>query len=193
MNQSNSITFSLIRKYCPQCLDLSSDSIGSQKSLNDRQDGLHATDNTCSTTILGRDSYSRSIKSLPESLVDRDVLSLPNLNIHEIDGLEIVSHIAELHLSHNHIKEIENIEFLGHLRVLDLSYNDISAASLRESISRLPKSLTSINLMNNPCCEDEQVLCELQDAFPSLGIIVGYETINENELGKRFLVDRLSA
>jgi hypothetical protein len=106
---------------------------------------------------------------------DKDVLTLNGLGIDEIDGLEIVESIAELHLSHNNITKIENIEFLSKLRVLDLSYNNISPASLREGINCLPSSLTSINLLNNPCCQDENILCQLQDRFPALGIIVGYD------------------
>ena len=109
------------------------------------------------------------------------ILELNNLQITHIDNLEVLSHIEELSLSYNLISKIENIEFLSNLRVLDLSNNHISGISLKESLSLIPKSLESINLINNPCCEDEITLLEFQNRFPSLGIIVGITNEEDNE------------
>lgn len=125
------------------------------------------------------------ISSMSESDLKSDQLSailrLNNLDITKIDNLEIVSHISELYLSNNKIELIENIEFLSQLKLLDLSNNKITSKALKQTISRLPSSLETLILINNPCCSDEIILSEFQEYYPHLGIVVGIDESESDE------------
>lgn len=125
-------------------------------------------------------SFSLVRKQYPDI---SDEVSCSQLKILRLDGLKLQSmsgcldlfhQIEELSLSHNNIDEIDDITFLINLSSLDLSFNNISSESLRASIGNLPSGLAAINLLNNPCCEDEDILVEYQAKYPSLGIIIGY-------------------
>ena len=117
-----------------------------------------------------------------DSLMKLDIISLNNYNIEEIDNLEVFDQIRELHLSGNRIKVIENLEFLYHLEYLDISNNCIDGPGLRKAIGRLPSSLQTIVLGGNSCCDDEELLCELNDAMPTLGIVIGLEQQQQLQL-----------
>lgn len=116
-----------------------------------------------------------------------DRLELDNSNIHEIDNLELFSHIKELNLQRNKIKSISNVKFLSELQLLDLSFNEITSESLLSSMKFLPKGLATIVLTGNPCSSDEEALSQLQDYFPDLGIAIeevsnADEAVSEAEL-----------
>jgi hypothetical protein len=116
-----------------------------------------------------------------DSLHLLEVIRLVNQGITEIDNLEVFSNAKALFLNQNKISKIENLEFLMNLEHLDLSSNNIDSQSLQESYGNIPKSLTSINLSNNPCALDEECLQEFQDKFPDLGIIIGVEEPETND------------
>jgi len=115
-----------------------------------------------------------------EKLETLDVIHLNNFGIEEIDNLEVFEQIRELHLSGNRIKVIENLEFLRNLEYLDLSNNFIDSAGLRNCLGRLPSSLQTLVLGGNTCCEDEELLTQLNDLMPDLGIVIGLEQRNDN-------------
>jgi hypothetical protein len=104
-----------------------------------------------------------------------EVIRLINQGIDEIDNLEVFSNIKALFLNQNNIKRIENLEYLSSLQHLDLSSNKIDSESLRQHVKNIPAKLGSINLSNNPCCEDEVCLQGVQDMYPNLNIIIGLE------------------
>jgi hypothetical protein len=116
-----------------------------------------------------------------DSLHLLEVIRLVNQGITEIDNLEVFSNAKALFLNQNKISKIENLEFLMNLEHLDLSSNNIDSQSLKQSYGSIPKSLTSINLSNNPCALDEECLQEFQDKFPDLGIIIGVEEPETND------------
>ena len=123
-----------------------------------------------------------------EQLEKIELINLNGLGITHIDNLEVFDQIKELHLSNNKIQKIENLEFLSFLSFLDVSNNLIDSEGLGQLLSSkslpLPKSLQTINLTGNPCCNDENLLIRLQDAFPHLGIIVGLYEEGEEEWGE---------
>ena len=114
-----------------------------------------------------------------------DIIQLNNYGIEEIDNLEVFDQIRELHLSGNRIRRIENLEFLSKLEYLDLSNNKIDDEGLRAGIGKLPDSLQTLIIGGNSCCKNEDILIELNDLMPNLGIVVGVEKEesqrNENE------------
>lgn len=106
---------------------------------------------------------------------DIDIISrldLDNSNIHEIDNLELFSHIRELNLQRNKIKTFSNLKLLSELQLLDVSFNEITSETLLSSMKFLPKGLATIVLTGNPCASDEEALGKLQDCFPELGIAI---------------------
>jgi hypothetical protein len=111
-----------------------------------------------------------------EKLMELDIIQLNNYGIEEIDNLEVFEQIRELHLSGNHISKIENLDFLRNLEYIDLSNNNINDDGLRYGIGRLPLTLQTIVLGGNPCCTNEELLCELNDSLPNLGIVIGLES-----------------
>jgi hypothetical protein len=115
-----------------------------------------------------------------EKLETLDIIHLNNFGIEEIDNLEVFDQIRELHLSGNRIKVIENLEFLRKLEYLDVSNNCIDSAGLRTCLGRLPSSLQTIVLGGNSCCEDEELLAQLNDLMPELGIVIGLEQRSDN-------------
>lgn len=111
-------------------------------------------------------------------LEDISNICLNNCDIASIDNLELFVHIKELYINHNLIRKIENLEFFSQLEFLDLSYNKIESSNLEDSFSCIPKNLKFLNISGNPCIRDEIVLTRLQDAFPSLNIII--EELNDD-------------
>lgn len=101
-----------------------------------------------------------------------EALKIENSGVTLIDELELFTHIKELYLSGNRIRLIQNLLFFDNLKHLDLSCNVISSDDLRASLKSIPKGLESINLSGNPCASDDDVLSELQDTHPDLGIII---------------------
>lgn len=110
-----------------------------------------------------------------------DVIRLINHNITEIDNLEVFSNVKALFLNKNSIKKIENLEYLTALTFIDLSSNCIDSESLRSSLANIPRTLETLNLSSNPCCQDENCLQLLQDTFPNLNIIIGVEDGEDEE------------
>lgn len=116
-----------------------------------------------------------------EQLEGLEIIQLQRQNIVEIDNLEVFSEIKELHLGGNKIRVIENLSFLHKLEFLDLSYNRIDEAGLRACLGQLPKSLLTLVLTGNPCCSNLDVLGELNDLIPNLGIVLALDDNDEEE------------
>lgn len=114
-----------------------------------------------------------------EQLDALEIIQLQRQNIVEIDNLEVFSEIKELHLGGNKIKRIENLSFLHKLEFLDLSFNRIDAEGLRCCLGQLPKGLLTIVLTGNPCCQNMELLGELNDIMPNLGIVLGLDEDGE--------------
>lgn len=111
-----------------------------------------------------------------------EIIKLESSGITEIDDLELFSgNLKELYLSGNKIALIENLLFFDKLKHLDLSCNRITSDGLRKSIHSFPKKLESVNLSGNPCAEDDEVLGDLQDAHPELGIVIEIVDANEED------------
>jgi hypothetical protein len=110
-----------------------------------------------------------------DSLMKLDIIQLNNYGIEEIDNLEVFEHIKELHLSGNRIKILENLNYLTNLEFLDVSNNNIDENGLKKVIGNLPSSLQTIVIGGNPCCLNDNILCDLNDYMPNLGIVIGLE------------------
>lgn len=110
-----------------------------------------------------------------DDLEEITTISLIEQRIEVIDNLELFSQIECLNLSKNFITRLQNISLLLQLKHLDVSFNRIDSNSVIASIKEIPKSLESINLSGNPCCDDDECLLLLQDEFPNLAIIIGEE------------------
>ena len=117
-----------------------------------------------------------------EEISQIEVLNLSGLNINVIENLEVFAEIKELHLSYNCIYHIENINFMYNLEFLDISYNNIDSNEIIRCIrnKEFPSCLKTINLGGNPCCDDDHVLCLLQENYNDLNIIVGIEENNND-------------
>ncbi len=116
-------------------------------------------------------------------LMALSIIQLNNYGIEEIDNLEVFEQIRELHLSGNNIKVVENLEFLRNLEYLDLSNNCIDSEGLRKALGRFPDSLQTLVLGGNQCCHDEELLSQLNDIMPNLGIVIGMEQRDDNNIG----------
>lgn len=85
-------------------------------------------------------------------LVHDERLKLNNLNIKDInviEGLEKLTNLKELDLSHNNINKIEGLECLTSLKKLDLSHNRISKIEGLASLSSLQQLYLQDNLITN--------------------------------------------
>ena len=118
-----------------------------------------------------------------DQLEELEIIQLQRQNIVEIDNLEVFSEIKELHLNGNKIRRIENLSFLHKLEFLDLSYNRIDDDGLRACLGQLPRSLMTIVLTGNPCCHNMELLGELNDLMPELGIVLGLDEDTEADRG----------
>lgn len=110
-------------------------------------------------------------------------IRLENLQIETIDNLELFSEVLELHLSRNKIQIIDNMLHLKKLLFLDLSFNKIDSSGLRKSLKSIPLSVETLILTGNECANDDDVLTELNELFPHMGIVIDSieETDGENE------------
>ena len=64
------------------------------------------------------------------------------------------------------------------MEFLDLSHNHIDETGLKACLGQLPKSLLTLILTGNPCCNSLDVLGELNDLMPNLGIVLGMDEID---------------
>ncbi|MFX1443245.1 MAG: leucine-rich repeat domain-containing protein [Promethearchaeota archaeon] len=84
-------------------------------------------------------------------LVKNHILILNNLgitSIKEIEGLEKLANLHELHLSGNEISEIKGLENLTKLKLLDLSYNKIKQIKHLDSLLDLNQLYLNNNEIN---------------------------------------------
>lgn len=77
--------------------------------------------------------------------------------IEKIEGLEELTLLVTLNLSHNRIKKIEGISKLTQLKTLDLSHNIFTDIEAVEEITTCP-SLTSLDLSNNYIEYSEEIV-----------------------------------
>lgn len=74
-----------------------------------------------------------------------DLSSRKIIRISDIEGLNTLSQLQILDLSHNQIKESENLDLLINLEELDLSFNNISQIKGLENLNQLKKLNISYN------------------------------------------------
>eukprot|EP00043_Microstomoeca_roanoka_P016968 m.175951 g.175951 ORF g.175951 m.175951 type:complete len:658 (+) comp16552_c11_seq2:447-2420(+) len=98
-----------------------------------------------------------SIRDLGTALGNLEILWMPKCNLHDLNGVSMLSSLKELYLSFNNISECSPLSMLENVQVLDLEGNLIADQAQVEFLSLIP-CLRSLNLEGNP----------LQQKYPSV-------------------------
>ena len=78
------------------------------------------------TKALGQDVVSgMSADDIADAVMKLDKVLLDDECIEEIDNLEALGAVTQLHLQRNRLQEMCNLESLQHLQLLSLASNDI--------------------------------------------------------------------
>ena len=93
-----------------------------------------------SGSVIEIDLSSNNLEFVPIILTELPQLQIVRIHgtkISNMDNLEKLSNLVELHLYGNRIKKIENLENLSQLRVLNLAYNQINKIEGLENLRKL--------------------------------------------------------
>ncbi|ANQ07418.1 Uncharacterized protein PCOAH_00016100 [Plasmodium coatneyi] len=102
-----------------------------------------------------------------EGLSNLKILSISNNKIKKIKNLSQLQNLSELNLHNNLIEKIENLENNVNLKILILSKNRIKHME-NVTYLRVLKKLKFLNLMDNPICQEENLLIQVGSTLSTL-------------------------